>query len=316
MFERFTDQSRRAVVLAHEEARRFNHDHIGTEHLLAGLRREDGGAAARALTSADITLDALRGRIEALVGRSQQAPSGHIPFTPRAKECLGLSLRAALQLGQDHIGTGHLLLGLLGKDDCVAVQVLGELGADLRQLRARVMMEIEDQPETPADSARLRPRHTQVTDTVQEVQGLLDAIDDRLTAIERHLGILQPVPDEPRGYDEQITRVRREKEQAIESQDFHRAAALRDKEKELLAEQAHAAQTLADTGARPGTAENAERPDELARLSAETGRLRAEADHLRAETGRLQAETGRLRALLREHGIDPGGPGDTGAATG
>ena len=115
MFERFTDESRRAVVLAQEEARRLNHNYIGTEHLLAGLRREERGAAARALESAGITLDAVRAEIEALVGRGQQAPSGHIPFTPRAKKCLELSLREALKLGHHHIGTGHLLLALISQ---------------------------------------------------------------------------------------------------------------------------------------------------------------------------------------------------------
>ena len=89
MFERFTDQSRRAVVLAQEEARRFDHNYIGTEHLLAGLRREERGAAARALESAGITLDAVRGEIETLVGRGQEAPSGHIPFTPAGQEVPG-----------------------------------------------------------------------------------------------------------------------------------------------------------------------------------------------------------------------------------
>ena len=131
MFERFTDQSRRAVVLAQDEARFFNHNYIGTEHLLAGLRRENRGVAARTLESADITMDAVRAEIEKLVGRGDQAPSGHIPFTPRAKKCLELSLREALNLGHNHIGTGHLLLGLISKDDCEAVQVLGGLGADL-----------------------------------------------------------------------------------------------------------------------------------------------------------------------------------------
>ena len=100
MFERFADESRRAVVLAQEEARRLNHNYIGTEHLLAGLRREERGAAARALKSADITLDAVRAQIEALVGRGQLPPSGHIPFTPRAKKALELSLREVTEAGR------------------------------------------------------------------------------------------------------------------------------------------------------------------------------------------------------------------------
>jgi ATP-dependent Clp protease ATP-binding subunit ClpC len=241
MFERFTDQSRRAVVLAQEEARRLNHNHIGTEHLLAGLRHEDRGPAARALKSADITLDAVRAQIGALAERGQLPSSGHIPFTLRAKKGFELALREALQLDHDFISTGHLLLGLVSQDDCMAVQVLGELGADLEQLRARVIIEIEDHPEDQGYSPPLRPGHAQLPDAVRV---LLDTIDGRLSAIERRLGMAPGVPDEIRGYDEQIARVRREKEEAIESQDFAKAAALRDKERELLAERARATEGL------------------------------------------------------------------------
>jgi ATP-dependent Clp protease ATP-binding subunit ClpC len=189
MFERFTDQSRRAVVLAQDEAARLDHDHIGTEHLLAGLLRADRGAAGRALTSADITLDAVRGQIEALAGRGQQRPTGHIPFTPRAKKCFELALREAAKAGQ-HIGTGHLLLGLIGQDDCVAVQVLGGLGADPGQFRARVIQEIKSQPEglEYAASMRLQMRRRRPEPSGQ-VETLLDSIDSRLSAIERHLGM-------------------------------------------------------------------------------------------------------------------------------
>ena len=149
MFERFTDQSRRAVVLAQEEARRLGHDYVGTEHLLAGLRLEKLGAGARALKSAGISLDAIRREIERLVGRGTEplSRSGHISFTSPAKECLELSLREAVNLGHGSISTGHLLLGLISKDDCVAVQVLGGLGADLEQLRARAIAEIGARPE-------------------------------------------------------------------------------------------------------------------------------------------------------------------------
>ena len=186
MFERFTDQSRRAVVLAQDEARFFNHNYIGTEHLLAGLRRENRGVAARTLESAGITMDAVRAEIEKLVGRGDQAPSGHIPFTPRAKKCLELSLREALNLGHNHIGTGHLLLGLISKDDCEAVQVLGGLGADLGQLRAQAIEEIEDDPEDRGGFSPPRPQRAEVPNAVQT---LLDTIDERLSAIERQLGI-------------------------------------------------------------------------------------------------------------------------------
>jgi ATP-dependent Clp protease ATP-binding subunit ClpC len=189
MFERFTDKSRRAVVLAQEEARHFNHNYIGTEHLLAGLRRENLGVAAKALESAGITMDAVRAEIQKLVGRGQTAPSGHVPFTPRAKKCLELSLREALTLGHNHIGTGHLLLGLIGSDDGRAIQVLGGLGADLGQLRALVIQEIEDDQEDQQIFAPPRPRRVVLTSGVRD---LLDTIDDRLSAIERHLGIARP----------------------------------------------------------------------------------------------------------------------------
>ena len=189
MFERFTEQSRHAVVLGQEEARRLDHNHIGTEHLLAGLRHEERGAAARTLKAADITLDAVRAEIEVIVGRGQQPPSGPIPFTPRAKKSLELSLREAMQLGHNYISTGHLLLGLLANEDCVAVQVLGGLGTDLGQLRARVFREIESQPEDRGGySAPLRLRMRSDPPS-EQIQSLLEAIDRRLSAIERHLGI-------------------------------------------------------------------------------------------------------------------------------
>jgi ATP-dependent Clp protease ATP-binding subunit ClpC len=192
MFERFTDQSRRAVVLAQEEARLLDHNYIGTEHLLAGLAREKRGAGARALTSAGITLDAVRGRIETRSGRGQRPQSGHIPFTPRAKKCLELALREAVTLGHGAVSTGHLLLGLLGADDCAAVQILAELGADLGQLRTQVITEIEDHPEGREYSPPIRVRPAWRPEAAERVDELLDEIDRRLTAIERHLGIAQP----------------------------------------------------------------------------------------------------------------------------
>jgi len=188
MFERFTDQSRRAVVLAQEEARRLGHDYVGTEHLLAGLRLEKLGAGARALKSAGISLDAILREIERLAGRETEprSGSGHIPFTAPARECLELSLREAVKLGHTSVSTGHVLLGLIDKDDCVAVQVLGELGTDLEQLRARATEEIEAHPEGPEYSLPPRPQHARLPGAAQH---LLDTIDDRLSAIERHLGI-------------------------------------------------------------------------------------------------------------------------------
>src|SRR5690242_3219062 len=111
MFERFSQRARRVVVLAQEEARMLNHNYIGTEHILLGLIREGEGVAAKALESLGISLEAVRQQVEEIIGQGQQAPSGHIPFTPRAKKVLELSLREALQLGHNYIGTDHILLG-------------------------------------------------------------------------------------------------------------------------------------------------------------------------------------------------------------
>src|SRR6202000_443417 len=131
MFERFTDRARRVVVLAQEEARMLNHNYIGTEHILLGLIHEGEGVAAKALESLGISLEAGRQQVEEIIGQGQQAPSGHIPFTPRAKKVLELSLREALQLGHNYIGTEHILLGLIREGEGVAAQVLVKLGADL-----------------------------------------------------------------------------------------------------------------------------------------------------------------------------------------
>src|SRR5881398_79672 len=139
MFERFTDRARRVVVLAQEEARMLNHNYIGTEHILLGLIHEGKGVAAKALESLGISLDAVRQQVEEIIGQGQQAPSGHIPFTPRAKKVLELSLREALQLGHNYIGTEHILLGLIREGEGVAAQVLVKLGADLSRVRQQVI---------------------------------------------------------------------------------------------------------------------------------------------------------------------------------
>src|SRR3712207_3017938 len=139
MFERFTDRARRVVVLAQEEARLLNHNYIGTEHILLGLIHEGEGVAAKALESLGISLEAVRAQVEEIIGQGQQAPSGHIPFTPRAKKVLELSLREALQLGHNYIGTEHILLGLIREGEGVAAQVLVKLGADLSRVRQQVI---------------------------------------------------------------------------------------------------------------------------------------------------------------------------------
>ena len=139
MFERFTDRARRVVVLAQEEARLLNHNYIGTEHILLGLIHEGEGVAAKALESLGISLQAVRDQVEEIIGQGGSSPSGHIPFTPRAKKVLELSLREALQLGHNYIGTEHILLGLIREGEGVAAQVLTKLGADLSRVRQQVI---------------------------------------------------------------------------------------------------------------------------------------------------------------------------------
>jgi ATP-dependent Clp protease ATP-binding subunit ClpC len=144
MFERFTDRARRVVVLAQEEARRLNHNHIGTEHILLGLIREGDGVAAHALESLGISPEAVRQQIEEIISEGRGVPSGHIPYTPRAKKVLELSLREALQLGHNYIGTEHILLGLLREGKGAAAQVLVKLGGDLGRVRQQVIQLLEE----------------------------------------------------------------------------------------------------------------------------------------------------------------------------
>jgi hypothetical protein len=138
MFERFTDRARRVVVLAQEEARHLNHDHIGTEHILLGLIHEKEGVAAIALTELGVSLEAARAQVVELVGRGDESPTSHIPFTPRAKKVLELSLREALALSHNYIGTEHILLGLIREGEGVAAQVLESQGASLDRVRRQV----------------------------------------------------------------------------------------------------------------------------------------------------------------------------------
>jgi hypothetical protein len=254
MFERFTNQSRQAVVLAQEEARELHHSFIGTEHLLLGMLREGTGSAARALTSMDITLDAARQAVEASVGRGKHQPSGHIPFTPRAKKALELALRESLQLGQNYIGSGHVLLGLITQGDDVAIGILGHLHADVTDLRARAIRELADDPEQQeADVARIRPARVATTQRLPaEVRNLLEAIEARLSAIERRLDINRGVPGKLRSLDERIAAVRRGKDAAIDARDFGKAAALRDAERDLLAQRTRVVAEM-ETGEGTGT---------------------------------------------------------------
>src|ERR1700716_4419694 len=154
MFERFPDRARRVLVLAQEEARMLHHDHTGTEHILLGLIGEGEGVAAKALESLGISLEAVRQHVGEIIGQGQQAPSGHIPFTPRAQKVLELSLREALQLGHNYIGTEHILLGLIREGEGVAAQVLVKLGADLNKVRQQVIQLLSGYQGNYTQSAR------------------------------------------------------------------------------------------------------------------------------------------------------------------
>ena len=157
MFQRFTDSARRVVVLAQQEARMLNHGYIGTEHILLGLIHEDKGVAARALTSMGISLEATRQAVEDIIARGAEPPpeSGPIPFTPRSKKVLELSLREALQLGSDYIGTEHILLALIREGDGVAAQILLAKGVDVNRARAQVVKLLRGhrEPDAPAPAA-------------------------------------------------------------------------------------------------------------------------------------------------------------------
>jgi ATP-dependent Clp protease ATP-binding subunit ClpA len=272
MFQRFTDRARRVVVLAQEEARMLNHNYIGTEHILLGLIHEGEGVAAKALESLGISLEAVRQQVEEVIGQGQHAPSGHIPFTPRAKKVLELTSREASQLGHSYIGTEHILLGLIREGEGVAAQVLVKLGADLNRVRQQVIRLLHGYRGTEPPAAPGGPRRGRAP---SDVLARVNAIEPRVSAIERRVGSGPDTAD----LDEQIAQARRDKESAIDSQDFERAGSLRDREQQLLA----------DKTARQHQWETAH-PD-LASLAEQVQRLSGEVD--------------RLRALLRQHGIEP-----------
>jgi ATP-dependent Clp protease ATP-binding subunit ClpC len=200
MFEKFTDKARRVVVLAQEEAKLLNHNYIGTEHILLGLIHEGEGVAAKALESLGINLDSVREQVQEIIGQGQQAPSGHIPFTPRAKKVLELSLREALQLGHSYIGTEHLLLGLIREGEGVAAQVLTKLGADTNRVRQQVIQLLSgfQGKETVAvggDNTE-KQKGSQILDqfgrnlTQAAAEGKLDPVIGREREIERVMQIL------------------------------------------------------------------------------------------------------------------------------
>ena len=200
MFERFTDRARRVVVLAQEEARMLNHNYIGTEHILLGLIHEGEGVAAKALESLGISLEGVRQQVEEIIGQGQQAPSGHIPFTPRAKKVLELSLREALQLGHNYIGTEHILLGLIREGEGVAAQVLIKLGADLNRVRQQVLQLLSGyQGKEPAGATAGASGSGEQS---QSASPVLDQFGQNLTQAARD-GMLDPVI----GREQEIERV-------------------------------------------------------------------------------------------------------------
>ena len=264
------------MVLAQEEARMLNHNYIGTEHILLGLIHDGQGVAARALESLGISLSATRQQVLEIIGQGQQPTPGHIPFTKRAKKVLELSLRESLQLGHNYIGTEHILLGLIHEGDGVAVQILVRLGADLSAVRQQVtqLSTGSQGEEMTGEGARLGERAR--AGLPDDVLARIDTLDRRLAAIERWAGMRPDLDD----LDQEIAQARREKEAAIERQDFEVAVVTRDKETRLLAARAAREKEQAEAAAaRPSLA---------------------------SELGRVNAELARLRAILREHGIDPG----------
>ena len=274
MFERYTDRARRVVVLAQEEARMLNHNYIGTEHILLGLIHEGEGVAAKALESLGISLQAVRQQVEEIIGPGQQPLSGHFPVTPRANKVLELASREAQQLGHNYVGTEHILLGLIREGEGVAAQILVKLGADLDRVRQQVIQLLHSYPgKDLADSGPRRGKRARAR-LLDDAAARIDALDRRLAAIERWVGMRPGLDD----VDEEIAHVRREKEAAIGNQNFETAAALRDKEKELLAVRTSREQEWAATGDRPS---------------------------LTAEFARMNAELERLRAILRQHGLEP-----------
>jgi len=265
MFEKFSDRARRVMVLAPEESRMLGHDYIGTEHLLLGLLHEGEGLAARALESLGITEGAARERVEEMVGRGQAMPSEPRPFTPQANKVLQLALREAVQLGHSFIGTEHLLLGLIRGDEGPAAQVLTALGAEPSRVREQVIVLLHDHEDEPGNAVT-GPVGRGTRKQLSQVLARLSAIEWRLSALERRVGTGTS------DLDQAIAQVRCDKESAIDAEDFQSAAALRDTEKQLLAERASRQQDLAAA---------------------------------RVDLPSLSTEIERLRELLRRHGIEP-----------
>jgi ATP-dependent Clp protease ATP-binding subunit ClpA len=191
MFERFTDQARRVVVLAQEEARLLGHGYIGTEHILLGLLAEGEGLAFQALASLGISMDAAREQVAEIIGEGTGQPSGHIPFTPRTKKVLELSLREAQRLGDSYIGTEHILLGLAREGEGVGAQVMDRLGAGKDRVLAQVLLTKRAAPGEELRRVSIGRMPVERPIRLHEVMSRLDEIAARLGAIENLLAELQ-----------------------------------------------------------------------------------------------------------------------------
>jgi hypothetical protein len=283
MFEKFTDRAGRVVVRVQEEARMLGHDYIGTEHLLLGLIHEGEGVAVRALESVGISPEAVRQQVQEIIGQGQQAPSGDIPFTPRAKKVLELSLREALR-DRDQISTGHILLGLIREGDGVAAQVLVKLGADLNRIRQEVFHLTHGGQGKEPSSAGARPRGSatdhlahrinRIESRVSAFEFRIDAIESRLSALEFRVGTGPDV----RGLDTEIAQARLAEEAAIGEQDFEAVTSLRDKQQQLI--------------------------DEKASRQREWEAARPDPKSLAEKVGQLSDEIEQLRGLLRQQGTE------------
>jgi len=199
MFERFTDRARRVVVWAQEEARSFNHNYIGTEHLLVGLIKEGEGLGGKVLTAVGIDLEMVRGELDVRVGRGASQPKGHIPFTPRAKKVLELSLREAMQYGHNYIGTEHVLLGLLREGQGVAAQILmTRVNGGLDGVKEETLRQMKE------FGVRVQPTNdpTPGTQTIVTAAVAEDELVKRLEAIEARLSIIERLLRQQRGESE------------------------------------------------------------------------------------------------------------------
>jgi ATP-dependent Clp protease ATP-binding subunit ClpC len=259
MFERFTDRSRRVVVLAQEEARTLNHDHVGTEHILLGLVREDGGVAALALASLGITPESARRQVEEIVGRGETSPGAkHLSFTPQGRKVLQLSLREAMALGHGYVGTEHILLGMVREGEGAAARVLDAMGIGPDEIR-REVIELVSARELREESGAARTARRGKRKRSAELRDQLDSLSWRLSVLEQRVGT---APDLAQ-LDREISRVRCDKEAAIDAQDFENAAVLRDREQRLVDGKAA---RLQEWAALPSLSDEVERLRDLLRL--------------------------------------------------